>query len=81
MSSVTPEHRAEYFRAFERARRVLRAGDRVTVTHCPGTKRWVVFSHWCGYWLCSKTRDDYSAINVSKVNGVEMSFRDPPASR
>lgn len=63
-------------RATERARFILKPGDRLTVTHCPGTKRWIVFDGWDGDWICSRTRNDYHASHVSKVNGVPTSFRD-----
>lgn len=69
--------RAHYKRAADRARAVLKYGDRITVTSCPGSKRWAIFDHWDGQWVCSKTRDDFSAFNISKINGVPVNFRDP----
>lgn len=72
---IAEEERDAHRRATERARAILRPEDRITVTHCPGTKRWVVFSHFDGEWICSKTRDDFHAWNVSKINGVPVSFR------
>lgn len=76
---LSGERLAEMGRATERAKAVLRPGDRLVVTSCPGTKRWVRFIGWDGSWIVTATRDDFSAINISKVNGVPTSFADPTA--
>ena len=59
---VNEEERAERLRlirlAEANAKRVLKPGDRLRVTKCPGTKRWITFSHWSGYWIVSKSGID-----------------------
>jgi hypothetical protein len=77
MMALSEADRAEIKRATERARAVLKIGDIVTATGCPGTKRWFRFTGWDRDWICSATRNDWSARNISKINGVAVSFRDP----
>ncbi len=70
--------RARLKAATDRARRVLRMGDRIVVTRCPGTKRTVTFEHWDGDWIVSRSGiDDISASNISKVNGEPVNFLEP----
>lgn len=70
--------RVEKFRSSaRRAKRVLRTGDRIRVTKCPGTKRWITFDHWDGDWIVSKSGiDDYSASTIDRLNGDPVSFTD-----
>lgn len=57
------------------AKKALKHGDRVRVTKCPGTKRWITFSHWDGHWMVSKSGiDDYSPLHVDRVNDVAVDF-------
>jgi hypothetical protein len=57
------------------AKAVLKKGDRVRVSKCPGTKRIISFSHWDGQWMVSKSgRNDYHAINVDMVNCELVDF-------
>lgn len=60
--------------ATDEARKVLRPGDRITYTACPGTKRWGVFVGFDGNWICTKSRSDICSINISKVNGQAVDF-------
>lgn len=73
---ASPERIAHSYRAVERARRVLKAGDRIGATECCDHKFTVTMTGWDGPWICSATRDDISAFNIYKVNGVPTSFRD-----
>jgi hypothetical protein len=76
---VTEEQRAERVAAFLRAeaaaRAVLKPGDRIRVTKCPGTKRWITFAGWDGYWIVSKSGiNDYAPGCVDRVNGQAVDF-------
>jgi len=60
----------------EKAKLILKKGDRIRVTKCPGTKRTITFDHWDGNWIVSKSGiDDYHPINVDVVNGEKISFK------
>lgn len=60
------------------AKKVLKQGDRVRVTKCPGTKRWITFDHWDGHWIVSKSGiDDYSPLSVDRLNGTAVDFTNP----
>ncbi len=76
MTALSKEERDELIRATDRARQYLREGDRITYTSCPGTKRWGVFVGFSGECVVTKTRDDISARNISKVNGLRVDFTD-----
>ena len=57
------------------AKEMLKPGDRLRITKCPGTKRWIIFSHWDGHWIVSKLGiDDYHPVNVDFVNGLPVDF-------
>jgi len=61
--------------ATDSAKNTLKRGDRLRVTRCPGTKRWVTFDHWDGYWIVTKSGiDDIHAINVDRVNTESVDF-------
>lgn len=74
------EDRREWLKKYspiarENAGLILKAGDRVRVTKCPGTKRWITFSHFDGHWIVSKSGiNDYSPICVDMVNGLPVDF-------
>ena len=58
-----------------RAQQILRKGDRIRCTKCPGTERTFTFDHWDGQWMVSKSGiSDYHPVNISKVNGVAKNF-------
>ncbi len=75
--TLTDEQWQEYLQAEERARKVLRPGDRIVFTSCPGTKRHGVFQGWYGRTICIRTRDDISPRSISKVNGYPVDFTKP----
>ncbi len=60
--------------ATNRARRILRQGDRIGVTRCMGVKICVTFSHWEGDWICSRKLSDIHATHIFKINGKPKSF-------
>lgn len=74
-----PNASAAFARASERARKVLKAGDRVRIDGST-----VTFMHWgwrdrpeatCNYFA-AKTVDELHPWNITKVNGQTVSFRD-----
>lgn len=75
---ITPRHAnvTSVFRiASANAKRVLKAGDRIRVTKCPGTKRVITFAGWDGDWIVSKSGiNDYAASCVDMVNGESVNF-------
>ncbi len=64
--------------AEKNAKAVLKVGDRLRVSKCPGTKRWITFAHWSGHWIVSKSGiDDYSPLHVDMLNGESIDFTKP----
>lgn len=62
-------------RACAAARAALRPGDRLRVTKCPGTKRWITFAGWGGKWIVSKSGiSDFSPLCVDRHNGTPVDF-------
>lgn len=64
-------------RATHAAKKVLKSGDRIVVTGCPNTKRWVIFDHFEGDEIVTKSGTSgrsYAALNISKVNGQIVDF-------
>jgi len=77
--SLTREQRVERQRlgviAAENAKRLLKPGDRLRVTKCPGTKRTITFAEFSGQWIVSRSgADDYHPLNVDRVNGLPVDF-------
>lgn len=57
------------------AKSVLKKGDRLRVTKCPGTKRTITFERWDGIWIVSKSGiNDYHPVRIDLVNGVSVDF-------
>lgn len=57
------------------AKPVLKPGDRLRVTKCPGTKRWITFARWDGCWIVSKSGiDDYAPRSIDRLNGKPVDF-------
>ena len=76
---LTEEQRVENRRlsllAEQNAKTVLKPGDRLRVTKCPGTKRWITFERWDGHWIVSKSGiNDFSPLCVDMVNGEPVDF-------
>lgn len=80
-SDSSREQRLRILRLAEaNARRSIRPGDRLRVTKCPGTKRWITFSHWSGNAIVSKSGiDDYCAAHVDRLNELVVDFKVGPA--
>lgn len=61
--------------AEQNAKKILKPGDRLRVTKCPGTKRWITFAKWDGHWIVSKSGiDDYSPLCVDRLNAEAVDF-------
>lgn len=76
---LTEQQKAENRKRFEiaasNAKATLAPGDRLRVTKCPGTKRWITFAGWNGHWIVSKSGiNDYAASSVDMVNGKPVDF-------
>jgi len=73
---LTKEERiALFYKCTENAKKVLKTGDRIRVRKCPGTKRWITFDGWDGYWIVSKSGiNDYSAGTIDMLNGEPVDF-------
>jgi hypothetical protein len=68
--------RRELVEATARAMRVLKPGDRIRVTKCPGTKRTITFDHFNGWEIISKSgRGEYSARSIDRLNGAPVNFK------
>lgn len=67
--------------AEQNAKKVLKPGDRLRVTKCPGTKRWITFATWDGHWIVSKSGiGDYSPLCVDMLNGEAVDFTMTPSA-
>jgi len=66
--------------AIANAQKVLKPGDRLRVTKCPGTKRWITFAEWRdGSELISKSgRGEYHPLCVDMLNGDLVDFTKMP---
>lgn len=79
---LTEVDRAEQKRlsllAEQNAKAILKPGDRLRVTRCPGTKRWITFKSWDGHWIVSKSGiDDISPKCVDRLNDKPVDFTLP----
>lgn len=69
------ENRRRFLLATQAAQKVLVVGDRLRVTKCPGTKRWITFDGWDGHSIVSKSGiNDFAAVCVDKLNGDFVDF-------
>lgn len=67
--------RQRFYRAAANAKLVLKRGDRLRVSKCPGTLRWISFECWSGNWIVSKSGiDDYAPSCIDRVNGEPVDF-------
>lgn len=73
---LTGEEREKMLRIIARAKTILKTGDRVGCTKCPGTKRVFTFDCWDGNWMVSKSGiNDYSPCSIYSINGVAVDFK------
>ena len=67
----------EDIRIINKAKSILKKGDRVGVTKCPGTKRVFTFLEWDGNWMVSKSFiDEYSPINIYSINNIQVNLKE-----
>lgn len=68
--------RAKALCAVAMARCLVKRGDKLRVTKCPGTKRTMTFKRWAGPdspWMVSKSGiDDYHPVTIDKINGADI---------
>lgn len=62
--------------AIDKARSILKPGDRLRVAKCPGTKRTITFKCWDGRdscWMVSQAGiDDYHPVTIDRINGTPI---------
>jgi hypothetical protein len=69
------ERQKKWVEAVNKAKQVLKKGDRIRVTKCPGRKRTIIFESWDGHWIVSKSGiNDYSPTSIDMLNGKPHSF-------
>lgn len=69
------EKRALFKKGTDKAKLVLKEGDRIRVTRCGGIKRTYTFSHFDGSWIVSKSGiDDLAASCIDVLNGKPVDF-------
>ena len=77
---MTEEERAEkiqqHRKATELAKNVLKPGDKIRCTRCPGRLVTYRFSHWDGSWIVSASGiNDIAATSIDRLNGQPISFQ------
>ncbi len=73
---LSEEQKALLKRATERARAVLKPGDRLSARRCCDQKIHVTMSAWDGDWIVSRSGiDDIHAAHIYRLNGRPVDFR------
>jgi hypothetical protein len=73
---MTNKQRSECLKAEIKALEVLKKGDKVRCTKCPGNKRNFIFSHFAFGFMISKSGiGEYHPINIDKINGIKINFK------
>lgn len=74
---MTKERREKLQESVNFAKSILKKGDQVGCTKCPGTKRIFIFDHFeFNAWMCSKSGiDEYHPINIYSINGKKIDFK------
>lgn len=73
--AVTEEQRKRVTEATDRAKDVLRSGDRIRAGRCGGIHRTYTFECWEGMWIVTKSGiNDIAATHIDRVNGVDVDF-------
>lgn len=88
MAPTQEEQTAADLRATERARALLKPGDRIRCTGCGGKVATYKFIAWDrsrvtdepNSWIISASRDDLHASHIIRLNGQPHSFRDDPSA-
>lgn len=73
--AVTEEQRKRLTEATDRAKMVLKRGDRIRAGRCGGIHRTYTFECWEGMRIVTKSGiDDIAATAIDRVNGVDVDF-------
>lgn len=70
------EYRAMANRALARAMATLRYEDVMIARGCGGITRRAKFQGYDGLWICGVSVNDISALDIYRLNGKPISFRD-----
>lgn len=76
---VSDAQRAHYKRSVERAKAVLKQGDKVRVGTCEGRSTytfWTWDEHHPDFFISKSGIDELHPYNITRVNGAPTSFRD-----
>lgn len=64
-----------FLSAAEKAKKVLKPGDKIRVKRCHSRKSTITFVGWDGHWIVSKSGvSDYSACGIDRLNGQSVDF-------
>jgi len=75
MEDEKQSRRERLANATDAAKKVMKKGDKITVTKCPGTKRWIIFDHWEGNEIISASgKGEYAATSITRLNGKPVNF-------
>ena len=66
---------ADFHRAAENAKAVLKVGDQVSVRHGKQSRRCFTFMGWDGDWMFDRGGTDHMPFSVVAVNGKPVDFR------
>lgn len=73
--AVSEESRRRTIQATERAKKVLKRGDRIRAGRCGGIFRTYTFDSWDGMWIVTKSGIcDIAATAIDRLNGVDIDF-------
>ena len=83
---MTEEERAEkieqYRKATERAKKVLKPGDKIRCSRCGGIRATYRFSRWDGSSIVSASGiSDLTAMGIDRLNGLPISFMHEESSK
>lgn len=73
--AVTDKQKKRVAEATNRAKKVLKRGDRIRAGRCGGIYRTYTFECWDGMWIVTRSGiNDIAATHVDRVNGVDVDF-------
>lgn len=73
--AVTEEQRKLVAEATDRAKKVLKRGDKIRAGRCGGIHRTYTFECWEGMWIVTKSGiNDIAATAIDRLNGIDVDF-------
>jgi hypothetical protein len=73
---ITDDQRRQWIAATQKAKLILKVGDRIRATRCGGIKRTYQFSSWDGDWIVTKSGiSDIAATHIDRLNGSSVNFQ------